>query len=267
MKFLKQVYFKKNLITIMIVVISVMFAGCGTSKTSVFTLKSRGRNKVISAIERKYGETPRIVSQKVEWGTGYVSPGCLPSPSNIGPDGGVSYTLSIGWEEFSAYTEADDDNSPVYDDYEADFIEDELVRDIEERLDISCFSSFIKYKDTSSYGRGLSESNMLSQKFSDPWQFYNSCHTLFYVGTYDYIDEEKVADLFYDYDLEKDLSYLSLIIVQFEEDGYPEYGESECIYPKYVAEDDQVIDFYEVVRLGSYSDDKVNHNDELMIGK
>lgn len=248
------------------IAVSVLFCtvGCGTSKKPVLFLKHSGKTKIVKHIKEKYEMTPKIKNIKAEWGDGAVMNGGLPRLSDIGPDGTLTATVKLGEMEFVASTRGDKDDGLVYDDLERDMITYDLEQDIEERLGIKSIGCFIEYLDTETYGMGHNQYYRMRKKYKEPVSFYNQCHTKFFVGTQDEIDESLIRELSEAYKVESDLAYLSLNIIQFDDTVYYVNGERTYIYPKYIIDNEHVLDFYAIEKSGSYSKDIIKHRDEVI---
>lgn len=250
---------KKIVFVNLILLTCIILFGCGKSNMTAGKLKKLGREKVIESIEDKYDITPRIIRETAIIGKGVTMPGCLPNLFDIGPNGVVEVRFLINEETYSAYVRADEDDAPVFDNYEKDYICQELVEDIEDRLDIECVCYYFEYKDIDSIYLKQRE-YFVADKYKNPKKFYNACNTWVFIGTLDDIDEDDVYDLAEDYEISKDGAFLHINIVQFDdEDDIDSYDYEKYAYPKYLTDDDNIIDYYIIEKSVNGDIDTVEH--------
>lgn len=247
-----------------LLLLSLILTACGASDVPAWKLKGLGKKKVLEHFEDVHGVKPKIKNVKRHWSLGPTMGGTLPSLGNMGYSGEVSVTLDIDGETYYADTEADKKDGKVFDDYERDYIREQLIDEIEEQLGIACLGSYFQYKDTSSYGVGELFYNEIHFAYQNANAFYNECHTKIYIGTTDELDEEKLINLTSLYSVDNDLAFLQLNIVRFDESIYVPNEDKDYIYAKYILEDEHVEDYYELIKSSRDSDWKIRHMGEIV---
>lgn len=246
----------KRLLTSLIALsLMLPIAGCGTSDSPIWVVKTRGRQNAIEYIEKKYNEKPTILKTHAQWGTGSALPGLLPSPSSIGPTGILECEMELNGCDFDLIIDGDTKDYTGYDTYEKDYICEQIAEDITGSLNLSPSDIAIRYTNLKSYVCDY----YYHDKFQDLETFYNNAHTFVYLSTLEDIDESLVYDFAQSHMLSNPKCVLRVFIIQYDDDAYIPY-QSVQMSDYNLGENEHVIDYYDVFLSGSQSSEPVSHN-------